>query len=306
MTLLRRKVLISLSILLILPLSSCGWVKRTQPKCSPSEARQEWEKRIQPKCSLSEARQDLMSGHFQKALDAYQLAYQKNKEDGEILKSYIDAIQYIKIFGDGAFEGKDFTQAEIIYDLLLRNFPRFSDFTNLLSFERNLLMTRLGLSRTLGVEKQVQSCLKTGDFHKAIDVCRNLHLRYPQDTILRDRYIRTLESIKGRADATFRNNEMALAGWIYTILRKNHPSQTYLARLLSYKTDLLDTKARTCLKILFENGLKQYRSGNLPQAISIWKSILTFDPENPEVRRAVETATFQSRRLREDKAYDAK
>lgn len=284
---LHKKVWISLSILLLLSLSSCGGGKR-----------------IQLKSTLSEAQQDLMSGDFQKALDAYQFAFQKHREDGEILNRYIGAIESIKTSGDGAFDRKDFSQAQIIYDLLLKNFPRFSEFASLLSFERNLLVTRLRLSRMLGVEKQGQSCLKRGEVQKAIDIYRDLHLQYPWDPIVRDRYIRILESIKGRADAAFRNDDLALAGWTYKLLLKNYPS--HLARLLSYNNELLDAKIESCRKILFENGLEQYRFGNLPQAISVWRSILTFDPENPEVKKAVDTAILQSRNLKRNKAYNAK
>jgi tetratricopeptide (TPR) repeat protein len=284
---LHKKVWISLSILLLLSLPSCGGGKR-----------------IQLKSTLSEAQQDLMSGDFQKALDAYQFAFQKHREDGEILNRYIGAIESIKTSGDGAFDRKDFAQAQIIYDLLLKNFPRFSEFASLLSFERNLLVTRLRLSRMLGVEKQGQSCLKRGEIQKAIDIYRDLHLQYPWDPIVRDRYIRILESIKGRADAAFRNDDLALAGWTYKLLLKNYPS--HLARLLSYNNELLDAKIESCRKILFENGLEQYRFGNLPQAISVWRSILTFDPENPEVKKAVDTAILQSRNLKRNKAYNAK
>jgi len=279
---LHKKVWISLSILLLLSLSSCGWGKR-----------------IQLKSTLSEAEQDLMSGDFQKALDAYQFAFQKHREDGEILNSYIGAIESIKTIGDGAFERKDFAQAQIIYDLLLKNFPRFSEFDSRLSFERNLLIKRLGLSRALGVEKQGQSCLKRGDVQKAIDIYRDFHLQYPWDTIVRDRYIRILESIKGRADAAFRNNDLGPAGWTYKILLKNYPS--HLARLLSYNNELLDAKIESCRKILFENGLEQYRFGNLPQAVSIWRSILTFDPENQEIKKAVDIAILQSKNLEKAK-----
>lgn len=287
MTCVDRKVFISFSILLLFTLSSCGWGKR-----------------IQLKSTLSEAQQDLMSGDFQKALDAYQFAFQKHREDGEILNSYMRAIESIKASGGEAFDRRDFAQAQIIYDLLLKNFPRFREFASRLSFDRNLLITRLGLSRALGVEKQGQFCLERGDIQKAIDIYRDLHLRYPWDTIVRDRYIGILESIKGRADAAFRNNDLAPAGSTYKILLKNYPS--HLARLLSYNNELLEGKIESCRKILFENGLEQYRFENLPQAISVWRSILTFDPENPEVKKAVDTAILQSRNLKRNKADNVK
>jgi hypothetical protein len=68
----------------------------------------------------------------------------------------------------------------------------------------------------------------------------------------------------------------------------------------------LDVKIENCRKILFENGLERYRSGNLPQAISIWRSILRFDPENPEVKKAVDTAILQSRNLERKRENNTK
>jgi len=68
----------------------------------------------------------------------------------------------------------------------------------------------------------------------------------------------------------------------------------------------LDTGIETCRKILFEDALEQYRSGNLSQAISIWRNILTFDPENPEVRKATEKAILQTRNLEKIKSDDTK
>jgi hypothetical protein len=56
-----------------------------------------------------------------------------------------------------------------------------------------------------------------------------------------------------------------------------------------------------CKKFLFENGLQQYRSGNLNQAISLWKSILVFDPENQEIKKAVDMASLQSKNLQKAK-----
>jgi len=70
---------------------------------------------------------------------------------------------------------------------------------------------------------------------------------------------------------------------------------------LSFERKGLSEKIKSCRKILFENGLEQYRSGSLDQAISIWKTILTFDPENQEIKRAVDIATLQLENLQKIK-----
>lgn len=284
-----RRVLIFFSILLLLSFSSCGYVKRTQVKSASDEAHQE-----------------LRSGDFQKALDTYQLAYKKYPKDSEMLKNYIETIESMKAQGDEAFGRENFAQAQITYDLLLKNFSRFSDFANLLSFKKNFLVTRLKMSRMLPAEKQAQSYLKSGDVQKGIDIYRGLIQQYASDTMVRNRYVSLLESIKGQADLDLKRKDFAPAGRTYRILLKNYSSLSHLKHFLSYNAELLNAGIETCRKILFEDGLEQYRSENLSQAIAIWRNILTFDPENLEVKKATDKAIIQSRNLKKIKSDDTK
>jgi tetratricopeptide (TPR) repeat protein len=247
--------------------------------------------------TLDEAHRSLITGDFQKALDAYQSAHEKDPKDREILSSYIQAIESIKTSGDEAFNRKDFVQSRTIYEVLAGNFPRFGSFAKQLSFEKHSIIKRVELSRRLVLEEQVQSSLKKGDLQKAIDSNKDLYLQYPGDALARDRCVRILEAIKERADFSFQKGDFALAGGTYRLLLKNHSSFNRISSLLSYNSKSLDAKIKHCRKVLFGEGLEQYRSGNLTQAISVWKSILAFVPEDPEVNKAVATAQFQSRNL---------
>jgi tetratricopeptide (TPR) repeat protein len=289
MACLDRKVFISFSILLLFTLSSCGYVKRTQVKSA-----------------IDEAHQELKSGDFQKALDTYQLAHKKYPKDSEMLKNYIETIESMKAQGDEAFDRENFVQAQITYNLLLKNFSRFSDFANLLSFKKDFLVTRLKMSRMLPAEKQAQSYLKSGDVQKGIDIYRGLIQQYPWDTTVRNSYVSLLESIKGQADLEFERKDFDQAGRTYRVLFKNYSSLNHLNRFLSYNAGLLNTRIETCRKILFEDALEQYRSGNLGQAVSIWRNILTFDPENLEVKKATDKATLQIRNLEKIELDDTK
>jgi len=284
-----RRVLIFLPVLLLFSFSSCGWVKRTQVKNA-----------------IDEAHRELRSGDSQKALDTYQLTYKKYPKDSEILKNYTETIESMKAQGDEAFDKEDFARAQIIYDLLLKNFPRFSDFANLLSFKKDFLVTRLKMSRMLPAKKQAQSCLKSGDLQKGIDIYSGLIQEYPQDTTVRDGYVSLLESIRRQADLEFKRKDFVHAGRPYRILLQNYSSLTSLKRFLSYNAGLLNTRIETCRKILFEDALGQYRSGNLSQAISIWRNILTFDPENQEVKKAMDKAILQAGNLEKIKLDDTK
>ena len=149
--------------------------------------------------------------------------------------------------------------------------------------------------------RQAQMELEAGKFQRAIDICKEIYPKYPQDPTVRSGYIKTLESIKSSGDRAFERSDFALAGCVYEILLKNFSSVSHLNGSFSFNREGLTEKIRNCKKILFENGLEQYRSGNLNQAISLWKSILAFDPENQEIKKVVDMATLQFKNLQKAK-----
>jgi tetratricopeptide (TPR) repeat protein len=248
----------------------------------------------------------LKSGDVQKGIDIYRGLIQQYPWDTMVRYFYVSLLESIKEQADLDFKREDFAQAQITYDLLLKNFPQFSNFANLLSFNKNLLVTRLKMSRVLQAEKQAQSYLKSGDIQKGIEIYRSLTQQYPSDTTVSNLYISLLESIKGQADLDFKRKDFAPAGRTYRILLKNYSSLSHLNSFLSYNAGLLDTGIETCRKILFEDALEQYRSGNLSQAISIWRNILSFDPENLEVKKARNKAILQTRNLEKFESDDTK
>ncbi len=280
--------MVSVSIVVFLLISACSLGKKPQPTPQPTPVPE-----VVP--------QRLTSGDFQKALDTCLTACQTHPKSSEIARDCFRTIEAIKAEGDRAFDKEEFARARSTYELLLKNFPRFSGFAELLSFERNYLIARLKMSRTFVAEKQVQSALKTGQTQKAIDVYRELHQHYPQDTAVRTGFVRVLESIKSDADLAFERDDFGPAGSSYRLLLKHFPSFNQAGPLLTYDREQLKAKTKRCQSILFEKGLECYRSGDLDQAVLIWKKILLFDPDNPEVKKAVEVATLQSKNLQSSK-----
>lgn len=276
-----RKMWILLTVLLALSLASCSSVKKTQVKNA-----------------VNEAHQSLEAGDLQKALDRCQSAYQRYPKDSEVLKHYVEIIESVRTRGDKAFDRNSFLQAQIIYELLLEDFSRFSKFANLLSFNEPFLVLRIKSSRMHHAEKQAQYSLRTRDFQGGMDIYKNLVQQYPSDKAARNRYRSVLESIKSQADLDFERKDFVLAGRTYKILLSNYSSLNHFKRFVSFDAGFLEERLQACLKILFENGLEQYRSGDLNRAISTWKSILTFDPENVEVKKATDRAISQSKKLK--------
>ena len=284
----QKRVILCLGIFLSLFLSSCGWSKKEQAQKQTDYVDRQAQAAVE-------------AGEFQKAIDLHGEICQKHPQDPAVLSGYIRTLEAIKGRGDQAFEEKDFKLAGNIYEVLAKNWLRFADFSQSFSFNRTFLEKKIKSSRCLFTEEQLSSYLKTGDFRKAIDICREIYQKYPRDPTVQRGYLRTLESIKNTGDRAFERRDFGLAGNAYELLLKNIPSVKQLNGTFSFDREGLTAKVRNCKKILFQNGLEQYRSGNLNQAIALWKSILAFDPENQEIKKAVDMATLQFNNLQNTK-----
>ncbi len=279
-----KKTVLCLWILLSLSLASCGWSKKEQIQKERDHA-------------ADQAQTELAAGRFQKAIDLCKELRQKYSQDAEVRNRSIRTLEAVKSSGDRAFENKDFEAAGEIYETLGKNWPHFADLAPSLSFRRSYLEKRAKASRCLFVEGQVSSYVKAGEFRKAVDLCKEIYQKYPRDPGVRSGYIQTLETIKSNGDRAFERNDFETAGSVYELLLKHIPSVTRLNGSSPLDREGLTVKIKACVKTLFENGLQQYRTGNLDQAISIWKGILVFDPSNEEVKRAVDVATLQLKNL---------
>jgi len=284
----QKKVILFLGIFLFLFLSSCSWLKKEQVQ------RQTGQK-------AKQAQLELEGGDFQRAIDVYKEIHQQYPQDPTVQISYIKTLESIKSSGDQAFERKNFELAGNIYEILAKNWLHFADLSHSLSFKKNFLGIKIITCRSFIVEKQAWLYLEAGDFQRAIDVYKEIYQQYPQDPKVRSSYTKIVESIKSSGDRAFERSDFALAGCIYQILLKNFSSFNHLRSSFSFNREYLTKKIKSLEKVLFEKGLEQYRSGNLNQAISIWKSILAFDPENQEIKKAVDMAILQSKNLKETK-----
>jgi outer membrane protein assembly factor BamD (BamD/ComL family) len=282
-----KRLIISFGILLIFSLSSCLLSKKEQIQKQTEDV-------------SKQAQQELDAGEFQKAIDIYKGIYQKYPKDTTVQNEYMKTLEAIKARGDIAFQKGNYTFSGTAYEALAKNWSAFADFAPSLSFNLSFLEKRARTSRSLHVVMQARTFIDAGEFRKAIDTHKELVQKYPQDAAIQSDYLKTMESIKNKGDIALQNKNFALAGTIYSNLLRGFPSSNF-TRSLSFDKKVLNGNMDRCRKTLFERGLKLYRAGDLDQAISVWKSILVFDPENQEVKKTVDTAILQSKNLEKAK-----
>jgi tetratricopeptide (TPR) repeat protein len=144
---LRRASRFPLALILLLIFSSCAQMKSGQsPKASVQE--------------LSQARQYMTEGEYQKVIDFYDAEYKRHPQDRELMKEYVKSLEEIKTAANRALGRKDFATAGKTYYVLLKNYPEFKGFADLLSFDRAQLNSRLTNCKTILYKKGFQEYRK--------------------------------------------------------------------------------------------------------------------------------------------------
>jgi hypothetical protein len=140
-----------------------------------------------------------------------------------------------------------------------------------------------------------------GQFREALNEYKSLHARFPEDGKITASYRETVGSIMAGAETEYLRGNVAAAGRGYRILCDSYPDFSAFAASLSFDRAALRGKMDQCVNQLTNEGLQQYRRGEIKQAIALWRGILTFDPDNIEIRKAIDNAAAQDRTLRDSK-----
>jgi tetratricopeptide (TPR) repeat protein len=284
-----RKVFALFGVLLFVLLSSCGAARREVVNFA-----------------IQQAELGFTGGDFQRAIDLYKGAYQKYPKDSVLLVNYIKTLEQIKSQGEKAEAREDFALAGSTYDILLRNYPHFTDFAYSLSFNADFLETKIKTSRNLLIEMEAQPYLKKGDFQKAIDVYQGAYQRYLHESMLRDNYLQSLEAIKKNADQAFERKDFALAGKVYEILWRNYPHFSDLAPSLSFNDKFLEERMQTSRKLLAEKEAHLHlTAGDFQKTIEIYKEIYQQNSQDSMLRMSY-TKALEAIKKKADHAFARK
>jgi len=239
------------------------------------------------------AAESMAAGDFQKTLDVYKEPFRKDPQNGKLAADFAAALEGLKDSADRARGRGDFALAGRIYRLLVDNAGSFRPLAKKLSFDGRGLEAAARYCRVSLVDGQARQDLKAGNESRAVEAYSGLIKEYPGDADIAAKSLQIVQEIKAAGDRALAADDFARAGRIYALLlRKSRDFEGLKPGLPFDRTDLSDAIAR-CRDGLTKAGLAEYRKGNLAQAIAVWESLLAFDPDNAEIKKAVETAKTQ-------------
>jgi len=243
--------------------------------------------------TYADSRRFLASGDYDKALDGFREAHRTNPRGKELTAKYILTIEDIKRTADGVRAQRDYVRAGNIYRILLDRYGDFRMFAARLTFKRADLEAALKECRIAAVDDPAAQAVRAGNFAKAIDIFWAALKKDPGDVELSAEYRAAINQIKAAGDKAFAGEDFAEAGRVHALLLRNSSSFAGLRLPVTFGQKNLEDVVAACRENLTITGLAEYRKGNLAKAVALWEGLLSFDPDNTEIKKAVETAKTQ-------------
>jgi tetratricopeptide (TPR) repeat protein len=249
----------------------------------------------------TESASSFAAGDFAKALGPYRDLYVKDRANGRVVKAYAAAIEGVKNAGDYARDKGSYATALCAFRILIERWDGFSAIAPKLTFKRAELETGVRDCRLALCERQFRQELGAGSYAKALATYQAALKEYPGDRAVKAGYAKAFGKIGAIGAKALAEADYALAGKIDGLLLKDLESFEGLAGADAaggLSRQELEEALRLCSSGLTNGGLAEYRKGNLESAIGLWEELLAFDPENAEIKKAVETAKAQLGKLK--------
>jgi hypothetical protein len=149
------------------------------------------------------------------------------------------------------------------------------------------------------LRKKVALLLEKKSYRRAIELMSDRkHPGSPAAGVEKE-YLLALNGLIAAGEEALSHGDHTVAGQSFRLALDSYPGQPSLREKVRQNQLQLRKQLETCANRLLEQGLMEYRSDNLDNAIRKWKEILVFDPGHKEALKAIETATVQLRVLQD-------
>ncbi|MGB3860663.1 MAG: hypothetical protein WA915_01160 [Candidatus Aminicenantaceae bacterium] len=248
--------------------------------------------------AFAESQQHMGAGNYQEAINSYDAAYTRYPNEAHARENFIRTVEEMKRYADTAYDAKKYDLSEEIYFVLSKNFSKFKTFEKSISFDKVYLDHKIKNCRIAQIEIQAQNALALGNFSGALDIYKTSERSYPDDALLQEKFLGTVSEIYQVAESARTDQNYIMAGKVYSFLSKNFQILKRPIPSLPFTEDSLKERVRNCRSALTGKGLELYRKGELKEAINVWEGILQFDPDNIEIKKAIENAKAQLKKIK--------
>jgi tetratricopeptide (TPR) repeat protein len=275
----------------------CSLLNRRPAETLPAEAAPAEGSKAQP-AAAPEADQALASGDYEKAFEIYRTHYELDRENARLRSAVAAALETVKREADSARIQGRHGVAIRYYRLLVDSLAQLSPFSPALTFSAAEVKNRLKECRVAVQAGEAERALAAGQHEKAFGILAGALKESPGDSGLLTVVERAFKETRSAADRDLSAGEYAAAGKKYALLRDAPTGLKGMMPPAGLDDEGLERALKSCSAGLTNLGLVEYRKGNLAGAVAIWESLLSFEPDNAEVKKAVQTARAQLEKIK--------
>ncbi len=161
------------------------WQSSRAPDAAPPPAKSTPPPPPPPPPTTELARLHMQAGEYQKAIDVYHAGYQKTPDDQTLLNAYVQALEFMAATANQALDRQAVGAAGKTYDILLRNYSRFSGFEEKLAFTRASLNAKLNHCKKTLFRQGFQE-YRQGNLSQSIALWEDLLVIDPQNADIKE------------------------------------------------------------------------------------------------------------------------
>jgi len=142
------------------------------------------------------------------------------------------------------------------------------------------------------LRRKVVSLLEKKNYRQAIEMMNGRN----REGLERE-YILAVNGLLEAGNDAFSSGDYAAAARAFKGVLNAYPAEPSLRDRISHDPKRIKVLLEACVNRMMEQGLEEYRRGNLKSAIRKWKALLAISPGHQEAKKALDTATVQLQTL---------
>ena len=148
------------------------------------------------------------------------------------------------------------------------------------------------------IRERLEDLIQNRDYTTAVDLIMAEVENGKYETTYDGLYVASINGLIKSGMEYYAKGDYGRAGITFTKAINNFPSSRSLeARIKSSPREIKSYIKKLTDKLMGE-GLKEYRSGNLGNAISTWRKIVEYHPDHSEANKMIDTTTIQMKNLK--------
>ncbi len=148
------------------------------------------------------------------------------------------------------------------------------------------------------IREKLADLIQNRDYSTAIDLIMVEMEKGKQETTYDEHYVASINGLIKSGMEYYADGDYGRAGIAFTKAIDNYPSSRSLTASIKPSSRQIKSYIKKLTDKLMGEGLKEYRSGNLGNAISTWREIIEYHPDHSEANKMIDITTIQMKNLK--------